>query len=388
MLGKHEVAGAIPAWGFVCFLSTPYLFALPIFLLTLYRQNNRMFPLPNYEPPRYRINSQKACIVGKSLNMLVLFKYINYLTDLPTTVLIRGETGAGKELVAQAIHYNNKEGNKSRFVAVTCSGIPQELLESILFGHTKGAFTGAYINKKGQFEYAEGGTIFLDEIGDMSPYLQAKILRVLQEKEITPVGGNESKKVNVRVISATNKNLEEKIRQGEFRADLFHRINVFPVYIPPLREKKEDIGPLCGYFIEEFNKIYGKQIEGITNEVIQKLQEYDWPGNVRELKNVMERVFVHKKSGKIHSSDILFEVNSEIPTKVFGRELVGDYIKATLEAKGFNQSWLAETLGVSREAVSQYVTGECLPEGELRQKLIAALGLDTSLLNKLLKNGE
>ena len=176
-----------------------------------------MFPILNYDPPRYRIRGQERELVGQSINMLVLFKYINHLAELPTTVLIGGETGTGKELVAQAIHYNNPNHteNNGPFVAVTCSGIPQELLESILFGHVKGSFTGAYRDKKGQFEYAEGGTIFLDEIGDMSPYLQAKILRVLQEKEITPIGGNRSKKVNVRILSATNSNLETKIKNGE-----------------------------------------------------------------------------------------------------------------------------------------------------------------------------
>ena len=349
-----------------------------------------MFPITNYDPPRYTIKGQERNLVGQSVNMLVLFKYINHLVELPTTVLITGETGTGKELVAQAIHYNkpNHADNNYPFVAVACSGIPQELLESLLFGHVRGSFTGAYKDQKGKFEYAEGGTIFLDEIGDMSPYLQAKILRVLQEKEITPVGSNKSKKVNARVVSATNTDLETKIKNGEFRADLFHRINVFPVHIPSLRDRTEDIEPLCYYFIERFNKGYNRQIEGITDNAVKKLKGYEWPGNVRELENVIERVFVHKKSGKIHFSDIFFEGNLEIPTRIFGRELVADYIKSRLQALGKNQSWLAQELRISREAVSGYVSAEYFPEGQLRKKLIEVLELDSNLINMLLKNNE
>lgn len=322
-----------------------------------------MFQFANYDPPRYKIYGQERYMVGSYLDMLVLFKYINHLANLPTTVLIRGETGTGKELVAQAIHYNKVNGaqNSSPFVPVTCSGIPQELLESILFGHVRGSFTGAYRDKKGQFEFAEGGTIFLDEIGDMSLYLQARILRVIQEREIIPVGGNVSKKVNVRIVSATNRDLEAKIQQGEFRSDLFHRINVFPVYIPPLRDRKGDIQALCEYFIERFNRIYKRPIIGITDDAIERLRKYDWPGNIRELENIIERVFVHKENGKIHFADIFFEGNLEVPTKVFGRELLGEYLKFRLATMNKNQSWLAEELGVTREAASQYVSGECFP---------------------------
>jgi len=348
-----------------------------------------MFAFQNYVPPRYAIKCQGKYIVGQTPDMLIIFKYINHLANLPTTVLIRGETGTGKELVAQAVHYNKSAINEERtpFVAVTCSGIPQELLESILFGHVRGAFTGAYATKKGQFEYAERGTILLDEIGDMSPYLQAKILRVLQEREIVPVGSNVPRKVNVRVLSATNTDLENKIKSGDFRADLFHRINVFPVYIPPLRERKGDIGPICDYFIERFNKVYDAQVDGITEDAIKKLMDYDWTGNVRELENVIERVFVHKNKRRIHFTDIFFDGNTEVPFKVFGRELFGDYIKSRLSEMDKNQSWLANVVGVSREAISQYVTGEFLPKGDSRAKLIEALGLDHSLIRKLL-NGE
>ncbi len=348
-----------------------------------------MFSLPNYNPPRYSINDTGKYIISNSVNMLVLFKYINHLTETSTTVLIRGETGTGKELVAQAIHHNKPKCKcNSPFAVVTCSGIPQELLESILFGYVKGAFTGANTNKKGYFEHLENGTIFLDEIGDMSSYLQAKILRAIQEKEITPVGSNESKKVNVRILSATNIDLESKIERGEFRADLFHRLNVFPIHISPLRERKEDIEPLCNYFIEKFNASYERDISGINHDAIKFLQDYSWPGNVRELENVIERVFVYKKSGKISRDDIFLKGDSGIPTKIFGRELIGDYIKSELNSKNKDQDWLAKELGISLQEVSMYINGEDLPTGKTRTKLINLLDLDPFLIKKLLNGTE
>jgi len=359
-----------------------------------------MYPLENnYEWPVYNINGQDKRLIGQSWPMLSLFEQINRLAKVPTTVLIRGETGTGKELVAQAIHYNRPNGNgvKTPFVAVPCPGIPQDLLESMLFGHVKGAFTDAYTDKKGLFEEAEGGTIFLDEIGDMTPYLQAKILRVLQEREITRVGDTRTKKVNVRVIAATNQDLEAKIKNDDFRADLFYRINVAPIVIVPLRERKEDIAPTSKYFIERFNQTYGSSIEGISDSAIEKLSQHNWPGNVRELENIIERVYVFKKEGMIDVSDIFVDGN---PLIVKADALATDplvyairvqslaqYIKLRLVELGRNQSWLAKQLDYTGAAtVSNWINKKNFPDDRNLKKLIEVLQLNPLTVQALVDN--
>ncbi|MFQ6034405.1 MAG: nif-specific transcriptional activator NifA [Sedimentisphaerales bacterium] len=227
-------------------------------------------------------------IVGSSNAMQEVYRLIEQVADSNATVLIRGESGTGKDLVAHAIHYNSPRANKL-FVKVNCTALPETLLESELFGHEKGAFTGATDRKLGRFEKAHGGTIFLDEIGDFPPNLQVKLLQVIQFKEFERVGGLETIKTNVRLIVATNKNLEEQIEKGFFREDLYYRINVFPIYLPPLRERKDDIMLLADYFLEKFAAENNKRIWRISTPAIEMLTRYHWPGNVRELENCLER---------------------------------------------------------------------------------------------------
>jgi len=227
-------------------------------------------------------------IVGQSPAMFEVYKRIGQVGSTDVTVLVRGESGTGKELVARAI-YQHSQRAQQPFIAVNCAAIPETLLESELFGHEKGAFTGALTKKIGRFEVANGGTIFLDEIGDLPLDLQAKLLRVLQEGEFERVGSSETIKVDVRIIAATNRDLELAIKQGKFREDLFYRLNVFPIQLPPLRERKEDIALLVRYFVRKHGAKLGKKLESITENTMQALSSYSWPGNIRELENVIER---------------------------------------------------------------------------------------------------
>jgi two-component system, NtrC family, response regulator HydG len=242
-------------------------------------------------------------LVGGSNEMKRIFQLVDKLARVDTSVLIRGESGTGKELVARAIHMNGPRKDE-RFVAINCSAIPENLIESEFFGHEKGAFTGADIRKIGKFQYADGGTLFLDEIGDISPTLQVKLLRALQEQRFTPVGSNREAEVNVRIIAATNRNLEEMIRKGEFREDLFYRLNVLPIYLPPLRERKEDIPALLKHFLDKFNATYVHKISGISDEATDLLMKYNWPGNIRELENVMEHAFVIESTDLISAASL------------------------------------------------------------------------------------
>lgn len=274
-----------------------------------------MIILDNYVEPEYRINAGKGIIIGRTEIMLNLFDYLNHLAKLSTTVSLRGETGTGKELCARALHYNGDASRgKHEFVIVNCAGIPSELLESELFGYVKGAFTGAYRDTKGKFQHANGGTIFLDEIGDMPPPLQAKILRVIQEKQVIRVGSNKTENIDVRIITATNSRLEDKIKSGEFREDLYYRLNVIPVTVPPLRERKDDIVFLADHFIKRYNEIYGVNLQGLSDDAHEKLMSLEWKGNVRELGNILERVFTIKKGGIITSDDLYF--NSDMPKRI------------------------------------------------------------------------
>ncbi len=230
-------------------------------------------------------------IIGTSKSIYEIFKKIEKVARSQSTILIRGESGVGKELVARAIHYNSARANKT-LVEISCASLPETLLESELFGYDKGAFTGAVTNKKGRFEIADDGTIFLDEIGDISENVQTKLLRVLQEKEITHLGGTESIPVNVRVIAATNRNLEEALKEGRFREDLYFRLNVIPIRIPPLRERKDDIPLLLEHFVKKSCQENNRQIMKISEEAVSSCMNYDWPGNVRELENAVENAVV------------------------------------------------------------------------------------------------
>ena len=243
-------------------------------------------------------------MIGKSKGMLKLYSVIKKVAETPTNVLILGESGTGKELVAKAIHENSQRKNMP-FEVINCGGVPESLLESEFFGYVKGAFTGAYSDKPGLFEIARGGTIFLDEIGDLPPLLQVKLLRVVQEKTFRRVGGAEEKKVDVRIISATNKNLEEKVKDGSFREDLYFRLNVIPIHIPALRERKEDITVLTKYFIEKYSREFGKEIKTISSYAMELLMKYPFPGNVRELENIIERSVALETSNIILPENLL-----------------------------------------------------------------------------------
>jgi two-component system response regulator HydG len=240
--------------------------------------------------PTLQFDSDRK-IVGHNAQMQKVFNVINRLSKVDTPVLIRGASGTGKELAARAIHLNSgfKEGP---FVAINCSAIPENLFESELFGHEKGAFTGADQRKIGKFQFAEGGTLFLDELGDMPQLMQVKLLRVLQEKKFSPVGANREIDSNVRIIAATNRPLEDMIKKGSFREDLYYRLNVMPIFLPSLSERRDDIDNLVNLFVKRFNEKQGKKIIGVTPEALNCLKKYDWPGNIRELENVIEHAFI------------------------------------------------------------------------------------------------
>ncbi|MGD8777445.1 MAG: sigma 54-interacting transcriptional regulator [Ignavibacteria bacterium] len=239
-------------------------------------------------------------IVGNSKGMQQVYDLIEKVSSANATVLILGESGVGKELVAHAIHYNSSRANNA-FITFNCAALPESIIDSELFGHEKGAFTGAEQARKGRFELANGGTIFLDEIGELTPGIQTKLLRVLQQKEFERVGGHETIKVDIRVIAATNRNLEEQIKKGLFREDLYYRLNIFPITIPPLRERKTDILLLADYFVNKYGKLNDKPLRRITTAAIDMLMDYHWPGNVRELENVIERASILSEDGVIHS---------------------------------------------------------------------------------------
>ncbi|MBU4053572.1 MAG: sigma-54 dependent transcriptional regulator [Proteobacteria bacterium] len=249
-------------------------------------------------------------IVGKSDKINRIFKIIEKVADSDTTILINGETGTGKGLLCKSIHEKSYRRNNP-FIKINCGAIPDHLLESELFGHEKGAFTGATNSKPGKFELADGGTVFLDEIGDMSYDLQVKVLRVLEEGEFERVGGCKTLKTNVRIIAATHRNLEEEVKKGNFREDLFYRLYVIPVYIAPLRERKSDIPLLISHFLNENIKAMKGSVIGITKNAMTLLTNYSWPGNVRELKNVVERMVVLSESGIINTSECPMHIQNQ-----------------------------------------------------------------------------
>ncbi len=300
--------------------------------------------------------SEEYAMIGDSVAMRALRKQIAIVAPTDGRVLISGESGTGKELVARAIHAQSKRKN-APFVEINSAAIPEDLVESELFGHAKGAFSGALIAKKGKFEIADGATLFLDEIGDMSPRVQAKMLRVLEEQRFEPVGSNTPVKVDVRVISATNKPLSNLIEDGDFRADLFYRLNVIPFQIPPLRERLEDVPALVEHFNQKFSADYGKKTKNFTGEAIAALQNYAWLGNVRELRNTIERVIIMHGKQKVSADDLPeFDAKTSVPassfrfpsfkdaTDAYQREFI---IHKLAEADG-NITRAAELMGVDR----------------------------------------
>ncbi|NOX90187.1 MAG: sigma-54-dependent Fis family transcriptional regulator [Calditrichaeota bacterium] len=297
--------------------------------------------------------------IGNSPEILRILKLVKKVMNTPTTVLLLGETGTGKEMLAKIIHYNSNR-RSHLFVAQNCGAIPDTLLQSELFGHVKGAFTGAIRDKKGLFELADKGTIFLDEIGDTSPALQLGLLRVLQEGEIKPLGAHSTKKVDVRVIAATNKNLKDEVEKGNFREDLYYRLNVFPVELPPLRRRREDIPDLVNHFIKKYAARIKKNIPGITSEALTLLMQYDFPGNIRELENEIERMVTLADNGRLLDESLLsprfFQKKpsvisnslQDLPLKQAVHILEKEMIVRALKKNKGNILRSAEELGVSR----------------------------------------
>ena len=249
-------------------------------------------------------------IIGQGSEMLKIFDLIKRIAPTPANILIYGESGTGKELVAKAIHKHSRAADNP-FVPITCSAIPESLLESELFGHVKGSFTGAIADKAGLFQQADSGTAFLDEIGELTPIIQTKLLRVLQEREFMPVGSTKTKQVNVRIIAATNRNLEDEIIEGNFREDLYYRLAVVPIRVPPLRERKEDVPLLVEHFLEKYSKIMGKDVQTISSYGLEVLMEYDFPGNVRELENIIERGVALESSNIILPESLILSLHKK-----------------------------------------------------------------------------
>jgi two-component system response regulator HupR/HoxA len=330
------------------------------------KRESRIMDLNSELGNKYRYHN----LIGKSKKMQQVYHLLSKVSNSESTIMIQGENGTGKEMVAKAIHYNSPRKD-AVFMAVNCSAFNDNLLDSELFGHVKGAFTGAIKDKKGVFEVANGGTLFLDEIGDTSPSMQVKLLRILQEGTFMPVGATQPKKVNVRVIAATNKNLKEMIAKGEFREDLYYRINVINVALPPLRERQEDIPVLMDYFLQKRCEEAGVPLKTFSKKCLEKMLDHTWPGNVRELQNEVERLVVlagedktitpdmlsarilesGESHGHSHSSaggSFLKGVNTNGSLKDALEELEILMIREGLKRTGFNKSKLAKELGISR----------------------------------------
>lgn len=308
-------------------------------------------------------------IVGVSTAMKIVFERMNRIAKTDSTVLISGESGTGKELVARALHCNGNRKDKP-FIAVNCGAIPEALLESELFGHERGSFTGAHKDKAGKFEAANHGTLFLDEIATMPVHLQTKMLRVLQEQEIERVGSNRSIKLDVRVISATNSDLEQMVKQGDFREDLFYRLNVIPLHLPPLRERREDIMSLVVRFLDKFAHLMGRQKMSITKQALESLERYRWPGNVRELENMIERIVALTEGSVITQTDIPNHIlvteperlNDQITLPATGIDMVAtiqdierNLIEKALERSHGVKAQAAALLGINRTTLVEKI---------------------------------
>ena len=299
-------------------------------------------------------------IIGESPALLAVKALLRKVASSPaSTVLLTGESGTGKDLAAKAIHYNSSRASKP-FMNITCSALPESLLESELFGHERGAFTGADRQKRGLFEMADGGTVFLDEIGEMVPALQSKLLRFLEEKTFKRVGGATDIHVDVRVISATNRTLQDQVRQGKFREDLFYRLNVLPIALPPLRDRADDIARLVTFYIDAYNTEFKKRVCGVTPEAMQQLQRYPWPGNVRELRNTVERAMLLAEGDTLTAGDlggtpagpVRLSDQVELPAAGIDLEqLERSLLVQALERTGWNQTRAATLLGLNRDQI-------------------------------------
>jgi PAS domain S-box-containing protein len=297
-------------------------------------------------------------MVGISDSMQQVFGLLESLMNTDTTVLIQGESGTGKELVARALHFYGSRKKKA-FVAMNCSAIPEGMLESELFGHAKGAFTGAIKSHMGKFQLANSGTLFLDEIGELSPAVQVKLLRVLEDRVFQRLGENTNIRIDIRLVTATNRNLKKMVAEGSFREDLYYRLSVFPVNLPPLRDRLEDIPLLVHHFIEKFNRLMGKKIQGIADGVLETFESYYWPGNIRELANAIEHAFVHAKGVLIHTSDLPQHIVMA-PETISNRAVTRGHALNTIERElivkelrdaNWKRSLAAKNLGMSRSTL-------------------------------------
>ncbi len=328
-------------------------------------------------PRRYHAKMDALEFIGKSPALKQVFKVVEKVSKTDSTILITGESGTGKELIAKIIHRKSPRGSRP-FVPVNCGAIPRELIESELFGHAKGAFTGAYFDRPGRFEIAKGGTLFLDEVGDLPLDLQVKLLRVLQEKTFERVGDPKPIKADVRIIAATNKNLEEEVSAGRFREDLYYRLNVVPIHIPPLRERKEDIPLLVEHFLSKMKK-RGIQATGIEEGVIKAFMSYSWPGNVRELENVLERMAVLSEDGVLKEEDLPEKIKGEKTKPSKPWEIVQ---KIELPEEGVDLKKLLEAL--EEKLILQALERA----GNVKEKAAKLLGLNrTTLVEKLKRKG-
>ncbi len=293
--------------------------------------------------PSKEIDAFKG-IVGESAKMQQIFRLVERVADSDSTILINGETGTGKGLIAHAIHKQSYRRDQP-FVSINCGAIPENLLESELFGHLKGSFTGATANKVGKFEAADGGTIFLDEIGDMSQDLQVKILKVLEERCFEPVGGCKTVQVNVRIIAATHRDLEEEVQKGNFREDLFYRLFVIPIKLPSLKERRSDIPHFVAHFLDCLNASKKTCVNSISDDALNVLMQYAWPGNVRELANLMERMVVIKGHGEIDSDDLPEKMKNDAPTNSFcAPEITGDGLCLNTAVSEFEKRLIYQSL--------------------------------------------
>jgi DNA-binding NtrC family response regulator len=295
-------------------------------------------------------------IIGESPEIKKIINEVKKIASAKSNVLLLGETGTGKELIARAIHYSSPRAERP-FIPINCSAIPENLLESELFGHVRGAFTGAVTSKKGLFEEANGGTVFLDEIGDLSSSLQAKLLRVLEDQEIRPIGSNQSTKVDIRFISATNKDLAGLVKEGRFREDLYYRINVITIHLPALRERGNDVELLARFFMQKYSKEHGRDVNKIDNEALKLLKSYHWPGNIRELQNIIERAVLISEDGVIrkeHLPEGLFDKKASFFEEALQRRLsIEDYTKAFILTyqNQYTEQQLADMLGITRKSL-------------------------------------
>jgi DNA-binding NtrC family response regulator len=315
----------------------------------------------NVSPQRQSSN----LLITQSSNIMMksIFEMIKKISHTRSTVLITGESGSGKEMIAKLTHESSVYAERP-FVAINCASIPEQLLESELFGHTKGSFTGAHVNRKGLFQEADEGTIFLDEIGDMSLMLQTKLLRVLQDKKIKAVGENFYKQINVRIIAATHRDLKESIKNGLFREDLFYRLNVIPIHVPSLRERREDIPSLSKYFLKKYSKIYNGKAKSFSAAAEDKLCHYNWPGNVRELENAIERAVIISNEGLIEPEDLqIVSENTELAAKVSSNStylplntIMLNYISYILSKTGGRKEEAANILKIDRATLRRKIS--------------------------------